>query len=218
MEKKWKVLGPEGLGFFGTITASTSHELKNALAVINENSGLLEDYMLMADDGMEVDPEKLSRISSRISTQVARADDIVSRLSTFAHSVDHILQEIEVGQFLQLAVALSLRILAANNVDAVAATGLKDVRIKTSPFLFLHLVSNSLIACGAASSARNTLQLSCREGSKKKSEVTISLEGFQKVLTDFPGPAEDALLIALDAKMRVEPDRGRLEIILPWLN
>jgi hypothetical protein len=36
-------LGRQGLQFFGKISASVSHEIKNVLAVIGENAGLLED-------------------------------------------------------------------------------------------------------------------------------------------------------------------------------
>ena len=34
-----------GLFFFGKMSASISHELKNVLAIINENAGLAEDLM-----------------------------------------------------------------------------------------------------------------------------------------------------------------------------
>ena len=33
----------EGLRFFGKVNASISHEIRNALAVINENAGLIKD-------------------------------------------------------------------------------------------------------------------------------------------------------------------------------
>ena len=33
-----------GLQFFGKMTASISHEIKNVMAIINESAGLLDDY------------------------------------------------------------------------------------------------------------------------------------------------------------------------------
>jgi hypothetical protein len=41
------------------MTASISHEIKNVMAIINESAGLLEDYSLMAEKGMPIDPERL---------------------------------------------------------------------------------------------------------------------------------------------------------------
>ena len=36
-----------GLRFFGMMTASVSHEIKNVLAIINENAGLMSDLTQM---------------------------------------------------------------------------------------------------------------------------------------------------------------------------
>ena len=52
------VIGEEGLRFFGTMTASISHELKNALSIINEGAGLLEDLAAMSARGMALDPAR----------------------------------------------------------------------------------------------------------------------------------------------------------------
>ena len=37
-----------GLQFFGKVSASIAHEIKNVLAIINENAGLLEDLTFAA--------------------------------------------------------------------------------------------------------------------------------------------------------------------------
>ena len=37
MEIQWDIIGGEGLQFFGKMSASISHEIKNVLAIINEN-------------------------------------------------------------------------------------------------------------------------------------------------------------------------------------
>ena len=44
-------LGESGLRFFGKISASISHEIKNAIAVMNENAGLIKDLIMMAERG-----------------------------------------------------------------------------------------------------------------------------------------------------------------------
>jgi len=55
-----------GLQFFGKMTASISHEIKNVLAIINENAGLLEDLALMADGGAEIEPQRLKICPGRL--------------------------------------------------------------------------------------------------------------------------------------------------------
>ena len=77
-----------GLQFFGKMTASISHEIKNVMAIINESAGLLEDYGMMADKGIPIDPEKLKVVSGRVSKQIHRAEGIIRNMNSLAHSVD----------------------------------------------------------------------------------------------------------------------------------
>ncbi len=56
-------IGECGLQCFGSISASISHELKNALAIINENAGLLEDLSFMAEKGLPLDPVEAEKFS-----------------------------------------------------------------------------------------------------------------------------------------------------------
>ena len=59
-----------GLQFFGKMTASISHEIKNVLAIINENAGLLEDLALLAGRGAAIDPQRLTNMSQAVMKQV----------------------------------------------------------------------------------------------------------------------------------------------------
>ena len=61
MGAKLKTVAETGLQFFGEITASNSHEIKNILAIINENAGLLEDLALMYDRGAQIEPQRLKK-------------------------------------------------------------------------------------------------------------------------------------------------------------
>ena len=45
-------IGRLQLRYFGQVSASISHELKNVLAILNENAGLLQDYAAMAEQGI----------------------------------------------------------------------------------------------------------------------------------------------------------------------
>ncbi len=59
MGQKPDIIAETGLQFFGEMSASISHEIKNVLAIVNENAGLLEDLTLMADRGKPIDPARL---------------------------------------------------------------------------------------------------------------------------------------------------------------
>lgn len=99
----------ESLRFFGKISASVSHEIKNVFAVINEAAGLLEDLTLMADKGMPIEPERLKRVAKSVQGQVQRGDGIVKNFNAFAHSTDEDAREVDLREPLGLIVALSTR-------------------------------------------------------------------------------------------------------------
>ena len=83
MDSDWDIIGKEGLQFFGKISASISHEIKNVLAIINENAGLLEDFTLMAEKGRPIDMERFKTVAGKIRGQVGRADGIVKNFNRF---------------------------------------------------------------------------------------------------------------------------------------
>lgn len=85
----------EKLSFFGAITASLSHELKNVLATINELAGLMEDQIQVASTERPLQPERVGRACASISKQIKRGSTLIERLNHFAHSVDEPLVRIE---------------------------------------------------------------------------------------------------------------------------
>lgn len=76
------------LEFMGKVTASSTHEIKNQLAVINEQSRLLQEMLIMARQGKEVNPDRLEQLIERVVARVDQADQAVRRLNAFAHSAD----------------------------------------------------------------------------------------------------------------------------------
>ncbi len=109
-------IGECGLHCFGSISASISHELKNALAIINENAGLLEDLSSMAEKGLPLDPARLKSLAASIGKQIQRADGIIRNMNRFAHSADEAVKCIDLGETLALTVALSSRLAAMKSV------------------------------------------------------------------------------------------------------
>ncbi len=98
-----------GLRFFGRMSASIAHDIRNVIAVISENAGLLEDLCLMAEKGPPLDPARLKRVAGNIKDQVRRGDRILTTMSRFAHSVDEALAEIDAAELVEILTALSTR-------------------------------------------------------------------------------------------------------------
>ena len=87
-DAKERLLREKGFGFFGAITASLSHEMNNVFAIINELSGLLDDFLHAAEQDAPLNVERLRGTTQRIAAQVERGHEYVKRLNRFAHTVD----------------------------------------------------------------------------------------------------------------------------------
>lgn len=77
-----------GLAFFGRVTAGVSHDLKNALSVISELGGLMEDALFAAEKGNAITNEQLAKVSEGVNRQVQRINAAVKRMHHFSHNVD----------------------------------------------------------------------------------------------------------------------------------
>ncbi len=62
--------------------------MKNSLAILPENTGLLEDLALMTEKGQPLATARLTTLAGRIKKQIKRADGIVMKMNRFAHSID----------------------------------------------------------------------------------------------------------------------------------
>ncbi|MCL2789428.1 MAG: hypothetical protein FWD79_02160 [Desulfobulbus sp.] len=128
-----------GLSFFGSMTASISHEIKNSLAIINENAGLLGDLVALSERGRQLDPERLKTISGNIRRRVQNADDIVRRLNQFAHSANQPVVSVGIRDILATAVALAERLATMKGVALSIAPG-DEIEVQTLPFVIKNLL------------------------------------------------------------------------------
>ena len=140
MGAKLETAAETGLQFFGKMTASISHEIKNVLAIINENAGLLEDLALMLDQGAAIEPQRLKNMSRTVMKQVSRADAIMKNMNRLAHSVDESIKTIDLNDILELLVALSHRFAAMRDVTVDPKLGESPMMVRTSPFLLMNLL------------------------------------------------------------------------------
>jgi C4-dicarboxylate-specific signal transduction histidine kinase len=210
------LIGAIGLQFFGRMCASMSHELKNALAIIKENAGLLSDYIHLTGEGVSVDPERFEKIARRIDTQTRRADVIIKNLNQFAHSVDTPVKSVDLNQILDLLVALHHRPAAMQQVALEPRPAASAVVVDTRPFLLLNVLGLVLARALKTVPAGATLAIAI---GLHKGEAEIAFGGLhdpESLQTDgFPGEQENALLTALSAKAIIEAKAGRIVVRLP---
>ena len=205
--------GGAQLQFFGSMTASISHELKNALAIIQENAGLLSDYMLMMDKGNLVTPERLKKVARRIEEQTQRADLLIRKMNRFAHTVDEPSKTVDLNEMTALLVALLQRTADMREVSLKAQPAASPVMITTAPFLWLTALGRCILGILPAIAARKTLLV---QVAKEEAGIQIILAPLEKLaeLTDgaFSANGEFALLNALNAGYNTDISANRLII------
>jgi signal transduction histidine kinase len=140
MSAKLEFVAESGTKFFGKMTVSISHEIKNVLAIINENAGLLEDLLLMVDQGVAIEPQRMKNISQAVMKQVRRADTIVRNMHRLAHSVDESIKTIDLNDILELLVALSNRFASTRGVAVQPKLNQGSLKLRTSPFFLMNLL------------------------------------------------------------------------------
>jgi C4-dicarboxylate-specific signal transduction histidine kinase len=136
----------ENLRFFGKISASISHEIKNVMAIINEKAGLLKDLTLMAQKGMALDVLRIQSIADDLRTQIKRGDAIIRNMNKFAHSVDEKTAEVNLSEVTGLMVLLSERFASKHGVTLIAPIPQAGPVIRTRPFLLEQLIWQCLQA------------------------------------------------------------------------
>jgi len=216
MSRNWEVISETGLQFFGKMSASISHEMKNVLAIINENAGLLEDLTVMAEKGMPIDPQRLRTQASRIMKQIRRGDDIIKGMNRFAHSVDEPWRQVELNDTLGLMCTLSGRFASMRGVTLELDPPSIQVPILTNPFLLQNLIWLCLdFAMGSTGTGKRVVLRT--EKIERGAKIRLSkLQDLAKRETgSFPGEREIALLQALKADLMIQKELGELHLTFP---
>lgn len=205
-----------GLRFFGKMTASISHEIKNVMAIINESAGLLEDYSLMAEKGMPIDPERLKMVSHRVTTQIRRANGITTNLNSLAHSVDEFQKSVGIREILELAVGLTGRFADMRSVILDLQPPPDFPNVITSPFHLLNLIWRVLDFAMDASGPGKRVGLTFEAG---PTSVKIRFTGIEALTnlpeTVFPTAKEASLLGILGATIHQDTEVGEIILVLP---
>jgi signal transduction histidine kinase len=191
--------GAMGLHYIAKVTASISHEMKNVLAIINENKGLLEDLSFAAKRGRPIEPERLERTCGQMSKQIDRADSILKTMSRFAHSFDHPEAPVDLFDLCQLVATLAGRIAAQRKVILQVCQPAEPQTLARHPFAVQNQLWRCLELAIAATSEDTVLTI-------KPQVEAIIIEGFDHPEVQLPLPAELPATVA--------GSEGRRQLIL----
>ena len=204
-----------GLRFFGKVSASISHEIKNSLAVINENAGLLEDLTLMAAKGMELDPTRLRGLAEKLLDQVRRSDGIVKNLNRFAHSIDETGKRVDVAETANFTALLAARLASGRDVILKTVPPEKPITMIASPFFLKALIFRCLEIAMAAPDMNRTIFL---KPENKEAKIQIRLTGMNLKGAwnegGFPTEEDRALFNFLEADVEVNSKIGEINLVL----
>lgn len=129
---------------FAGISAIVTHEIRNVLAIINENSGLLEDLAMMSGDNGNVPGERVKTMVAKVGSQVERANRLMKDLNTFAHSGDTPFGSIDLQENIRIMTALTQKKAAAKKLE-IDVRGERGVLLTTKPLLFNALLYTCLV-------------------------------------------------------------------------
>jgi len=205
-----------GLTFYSRVSASISHELKNALAVINESAGFLEDVTLMVQKGVPLDPNRLGTLAGAILKQVQRSNTIIKNMNRLAHSLDEKQAVVDLSSLVELMLHVSERTAVTRGVKITGAFSEAPISITTHPFyletLIWLLLELSMNLCGEKKAV--SVGVAAADAGAR-----IEFSG----LAALTGPAADQffagrsapLLDALGAGLALMEGEGRLVVSLP---
>ncbi len=213
MIAKLEIVAETGLQFFGKMTASISHEIKNAMAIINENAGLLEDLAIMGDRGAAIEPQRLINMSGTVMKQVGRADAILKNMNRLAHSVDESTTTIDLNNILELLVALSGRFASMRGVDLQPKLGESPLKIKTAPFFLMNLLWLCLDFAMDAAGEDKIVGLVARKTEAGTQVSFKDLGGLAGApLNHFPAEREKGLCGLLGAELEVSSEKREIVV------
>ena len=96
------------LAFFGRMAAHVTHEMRNVLAIIGQNAGLMED-ILEAAGRKGPDRDKLMKVAASMTRNVNKGVEVMERFSRFAHAADEPVTSFDLTTLTENVAALARR-------------------------------------------------------------------------------------------------------------
>ena len=214
-----QALAIEGIRFFGEMSASNSHEIKNVLAIVNENAGLLQDMIRMTEKGMPLSLERLSGLAQSIARQVKRGDRIVKGMNRFAHSADHPTETVDVGEVIHFISNLAARLIAMKGKAPQIEVPATPVTAVTNRFFLEDLVWSCLCRAMDACLPNQTVSMIAEkiENAARIRFCGLAVESLASG-AGLPSPREKMVAGFLGAQLTADGEKGEIGLILPFPN
>ncbi|MGD9826697.1 sensor histidine kinase [Desulfobacter sp.] len=201
-----------GPAYFGRMGASISHDIKNCLAIMNENVGLMSDHLMIAQkNGAPPNIERFSGIVQRIEKQISRADGIIKYLNTLSHSMDKPEQQIDLDEAVTLALALGARIISNKGIKENHTRAADKLYVNGSFFFLLFLIWSILenvtenLASGAV--------INIFSMKDEKSQVCLNFQCEQPFAPDFGRQVCCQALNLFQAKIVLDDQHTRVGLV-----
>ena len=210
------LLAIEGVRFFGEMGASVSHEIKNVLAIINENAGLLQDMLGMHEKGIPLSTERLSRLAQSIARQVSRGDSIVKGMNRFAHSADEAQEPVDVGAIVEFMTQLAGRLIGMKGQPPHIEMPEEAISVVTNRFFLENLVWRCLCRAMDACPADKAVSIHVEKSDSSAKIRFCGSDGMVlKSMEGFPSSQDVAVAQLLKTKLIIDSETCEICIILP---
>ena len=201
------------LEVFASVSAMVTHDLKNTLAIMNENAGLLDDLALMTEDGA-VPGDRVRTAAAKIAQQVSRSNAIIKNLNRFAHSGDTPVTRVAAGEPVQLMAELTTRKAAMRTITVQVECD-ADHQLELALFHFEALCCRILLYLyGVAEVGSRLTVRSRRDGERLVLHFAVPVTS-EAGAAQFPGPAEGVLLASLGGSCQTGADGVILTLPAP---
>ena len=173
--------------FVAEVTAGTTHEIRNILAIVKESAGLIEDLISAFNKRGSLDQEKLIRSLGRIDAQVARGTELLSNLNRFAHSLDPVQDAIDVTREIQQVASLcQFRARGRRHLLQVQPGG-ENLTVVVDPFRFQMSLFAAVGCCLEQLPEGSTVSISM---GRKDDRPTVEFSGQGGDEATLPTPTE----------------------------
>lgn len=218
MLKNENIIAMAGIRFFGTISASATHEIKNTLAIINESAGLLKDLSLMAQEkGLPLSPERMIDISERMIRQVNRTDLVLKKMNQFSHSVDQAIETADLEKTIHFVLDLASRLVERLGTFVEIISPVSPLMVSTNLFFLENMIWRTIeTACLMAGSGKAVKISFGPDGSKPSIWFTINTVK-QDIMKDLFTSEEDLALMSI-LNISIEKNNKNTGFGLLWPN
>ena len=206
----------ESLALFGQIGASLSHDINNVFAIIGELNGLINDMVTMTEGN--INTASLSKVAARIEKQLDRGARLTKSLNTFAHSIDHDDESMDLEAVVSHVVALCER--SARMRKATLSVTVEEMipLIKGNRFQLQHLIFLCIEQLLAASPLGIAIHIHAAPHPKGV-EMTFRADPDATLATQDNDTANLSVLENLSRQLNAglvqKPDRRHISLTIP---